>query len=57
MGGWGTQEVTLSRETLDGILNDNRYFGSTVGRVANRVANAVFKVDDKVGCTCLREHE
>lgn len=45
--------MTLSRETLDGILNDNSYFGSTVGRVANRVANAVFKVDDKVGCPCL----
>lgn len=42
-------EVTLNRDSVDGLLNKNAYYGSTVGRVANRIAEARFALEDKVG--------
>lgn len=42
------QEVTLSRDDLAGLVSNSRYFGSTVGRIANRVANATFTIDSEV---------
>jgi aldose 1-epimerase len=42
------EEVTLNVTSLDQLLHKNMYFGSTVGRVANRVANGRFTLDGKV---------
>lgn len=42
------EEVTLNRDTVDGLLNKNAYYGSTVGRVANRIANAEFALEGQV---------
>lgn len=42
------EEVTLNRDTVDGLLNKNAYYGSTVGRVANRIANAEFVLEGQV---------
>jgi galactose mutarotase-like enzyme len=41
------QEVTLQGSDLEKVM-DGRYFGATVGRIANRVANAKFTVEGKV---------
>jgi len=38
-------EVTLARDTLDGILLRSRFYGVTVGRCANRIAKGAFEVD------------
>ncbi len=43
------EEVTLNLATLEELLTKNMYYGSTVGRVANRVAEARFTLADKVG--------
>jgi len=43
------ENVTLSFDTLDGYLERHPYFGSTVGRFCNRIANARFTLD---GQTC-----
>ena len=37
--------VTLGYETLDGYLNGQSYFGSTVGRFCNRIAGGKFSID------------
>jgi aldose 1-epimerase len=37
--------VTLGYETLDGYLNGDQYFGTVVGRYANRIANGKFEID------------
>lgn len=42
------EEVTLNRDTVDGLLNKNAYYGSTVGRVANRIANAEYVLEGQV---------
>jgi aldose 1-epimerase len=42
-----TREITLGFDTLDGFLGDHPFFGSTVGRVANRIANGSFTLDGK----------
>ncbi len=42
-GAWG--ELTLGHDTLEGYLTANPYFGSIVGRYANRIANARFTLD------------
>lgn len=39
--------VTLSFPTLDGYLQRHPYFGSTVGRYANRIARGKFTLDGK----------
>ncbi len=39
--------VILGFNELDGYHNDKCYIGSTIGRVANRISNAVFKLNNK----------
>jgi aldose 1-epimerase len=41
------QEVTLCYQDLDSLRTKSPYFGSTVGRVANRIAKGRFAVDGK----------
>eukprot|EP00903_Cladosiphon_okamuranus_P010539 g9969.t1 len=41
------EEVTLQHDTLEGVVADEFYYGSTVGRVCNRIYGAVFSVDGK----------
>lgn len=40
-------EITLGFDTLDGYLDRHPYFGSTVGRYANRISEAKFVLDGK----------
>jgi aldose 1-epimerase len=40
-------DVVLGFDTLDGYLQKNPFFGALVGRYANRIANAEFKLDGK----------
>ena len=40
-------EVTLGHATFEGWLTNSGYFGATVGRYANRIANATFRLDGK----------
>jgi len=39
------QDVVLGYGNLDGYLHQDSYFGATVGRYANRIANAKFTLD------------
>jgi len=39
-------DITLGYDTLDGYLTRHPYFGATVGRYANRIGGASFKLDD-----------
>ena len=38
-------DVVLGYDDLEGYINCRRYFGCTIGRFANRIANAKFKLD------------
>jgi len=38
-------DIVLGYETLDGYVRNNPYFGATVGRYANRIANGEFTLD------------
>lgn len=38
-------DVTLGFDTLQGYLRNSPYFGATIGRYANRIANAQFKLN------------
>ncbi len=38
-------DVVLGHDELDGYLDQRRFFGATVGRYANRIANARFLFD------------
>jgi aldose 1-epimerase len=40
------EEINLGHKDLEGYEKSNRYYGSTVGRVANRIANAKFTLND-----------
>jgi len=40
-------DVVLGFDSLDGYVKGNPYFGATVGRVANRIKNATFKLEGK----------
>lgn len=40
-------DVTLGYDTLEGWLSNTSYFGSTVGRYANRIAEGKFSLDGK----------
>jgi len=42
-----TADVVLGFDKLDGYLRAHPYFGSTVGRVANRIGGAKFTLDGK----------
>lgn len=41
------QELTLGFDHLDDYINHDFYFGATIGRVANRIANAHFNYQKK----------
>lgn len=41
------EDVTLGYDTLDGWKSNTSYFGSTVGRYGNRIANGKFTLDGK----------
>jgi len=40
-------DVAIGYPTIDGYLNQPQYFGSTVGRVANRIARGRFTLDGR----------
>ncbi len=40
-------DIVLGFESLDGYLKGHPYFGATVGRIANRIRDAKFKLDGK----------
>ena len=40
-------DVVLGFDDLDGYLAGTQYFGSTVGRVANRIRNGAFELDGR----------
>lgn len=46
-------DVVTGYPTLEGYLTDTEYFGSTVGRVANRIARGRFTLDGKTYQTPL----
>jgi aldose 1-epimerase len=39
------RDVVLGYDNIDDIVNGNQYFGSTIGRFANRIAEGKFSVD------------
>ncbi len=41
------EEITLGFDTLDRYLDPHPYFGSTLGRVANRIARGRFTIDGR----------
>ena len=41
-------DITLGFDTIDGWTSDRQFFGSTVGRYANRIANARFPLGEQV---------
>ncbi len=40
-------DIVLGFDKLEGYMGGHPYFGTNAGRVANRIANARFKLDDK----------
>jgi len=42
------ENVVVGFPDLDGYLNDTCYIGSTIGRYANRISNAGFKLDGRI---------
>lgn len=42
------ENVVVGFPELDGYLNDTCYIGSTIGRYANRISNARFKLDGRI---------
>lgn len=49
-------DVTLGYPSLDGYLAKSEYFGATVGRFANRLAEGRFKLDGKTYQTPQNDH-
>src|SRR5271165_157105 len=41
-------DIALGYDDLDGFIRERKFFGATVGRYANRIANASFEIDGKV---------
>src|ERR1700758_3636666 len=41
-------DIVLGYDELDGFLRERKFFGATVGRYANRIANARFELDGKI---------
>jgi aldose 1-epimerase len=44
----GCDDVVLGHDDFSGYLAERRFFGATVGRYANRIANARFSLDGEV---------
>lgn len=42
------KDITLGHDTLEGYLKASPYFGSTIGRYANRIAQARFTLNGKI---------
>lgn len=42
------EDVVLGFDTLTAYLQDKQYMGATIGRFANRIADARFKLDDQI---------
>ncbi len=42
------EDVLLGYSGLDGYLNNEPFIGVTVGRFANRIANAAFSLTEKI---------
>jgi len=42
------EDVVLGFDTLNPYLQDKHYMGATIGRFANRIADARFKLDDQI---------
>jgi len=40
-------DIVLGYDSLEGYLKDTYYFGATIGRYANRIANGEFRLDGK----------
>ncbi|MBL8270171.1 MAG: galactose mutarotase [Steroidobacter sp.] len=49
-------DVTLGYPSLEGYLTKSEYFGATVGRFANRLADGRFKLDGKTYQTPQNDH-
>lgn len=43
-----SDDIVLGYDDLDGFLRERRFFGATVGRYANRIADARFEVDGQI---------
>ncbi|MCK5782432.1 MAG: galactose mutarotase [Flavobacteriales bacterium] len=41
------RNVVLGYDSIEDVINGNQYFGATIGRYANRIANAKFNLDGK----------
>lgn len=41
-------DIVLGYDSLDEYENGNKFFGSTIGRCANRISNSSFKLNDKI---------
>lgn len=41
-------DVLLGCNTIDEYVNQDKYFGATIGRYANRIGNASFKLNNKI---------
>jgi aldose 1-epimerase len=46
-------DIVLGYDSLDHYVADTRYFGGTIGRYANRIANGTFLLDGVI-CTLAR---
>jgi len=51
----GKDDILLGYSGFDGYLNNKQYIGVTVGRVANRINNASFKINGKTYNTDTNE--
>lgn len=50
-------DVVLGFDSAEGYMINGSFFGATVGRCANRTANAAFKIDDKTYNLCVNDNE
>lgn len=50
-------DVVLGHDTLEEYCHPNDYLGAVVGRYANRIAGASFKIDDKVYSLAKNDHQ
>lgn len=49
-------DITLGFSSIDGYLNDDMYLGCVVGRYANRIGKATFKLDGKIYSLYANDH-